>query len=352
MPERFARFAALALLLVLLIALVLLISLFGAMNSPRAPATQIAIASPTRVQPTNTVPPPSATTEPTPLPPPTAIPSPSPTAGCPSPATPEPLWVNPVLSPTNLLTQKISVTLGRGRELGVTTEAGTVTRQGEFSVARPVEIEIPLVANSENHLLVRGRVEYAANCFYTLETRLDRVGNPLVIVQTSAQVPTPPTIAPITAPPGSVFLKPFAQVFALNQDAPNPNDKLWLYTAPDPNSPFQILAQEGAFTHLLSQGGTLHFWTLNENVITAPAPFPQYDNTVAGRTVEFVSETIFACEAQYPRPLILGVCGEISALNGGEILQRVQVEGAVLYEVRVNNKIYWVSANVLKEEPR
>ncbi len=344
MPERFARIAALMLIVVLIIALPLLISLFGALNTPtptRTP-TQIALASPTL----------RATEIPTRRPTniPTLEPSPLPTRGCPIPATPEPLWVNPVLSPTNLLSQKISVTLGRGRVITITSEAGTVSQEGEFSTTRPIELEVPLVPNATNNLLVTGRVEYAAGCAYTLQTRVDRTGHPLVIVQQGGVLTIPDT--PTPAAPGTIYLKPFAQVFALNQDAPNPTDKLWLYTAPDPNAAFQILAQEGAFTHVLSTGGTLHFWTLNENVITTPAPFPQYDDQFAGRRVQFVSETIFACEAQYPRPLILGLCGDVGGALEGEVIQRVLVDSSVLYQVRINNRIYWVSSNVLKEEPR
>lgn len=344
MPERFARIAALALLVVLIIALPLLISFFGALTAPiptRTP-TQIALASPT-LRPTEI-----PTLRPTEIP--TLAASPSPTSGCPIPATPEPLWVNPVVSPTNLLSQKISVTLGRGRAITITSEAGTVAQHGEFSTARPVELKVPLVPNATNNLVVTGQVEYAPGCSYTLQTRVDRTGQPLVIVHqggvlTVQDTPTPP-------PAGTVYLRPFAQVFALNQDAPTPTDQLWLYTAPDTNSAFQILAQEGAFTHLLSSGGTLHFWTLNDNVVGTPAPLPQYDTNVAGARVEFVSDTIFACEAQTPRPLILGLCAEISGAGGGEVIQRVQVESSVLYQVRVNNRIFWVSSNVLKVEPR
>lgn len=349
MPERFARIAALALLVVLILMLPLLVSLFGTLSAPApavTPTREIAIveASPTRPLPTNTAPIPTETR------PPTLTPSPSPTAGCPIPATPEPLWVNPVISPTNLSTQRVSVTLGRGRVITVTSEGGTVTQQGEFSTARPVEIEIPLAPNAANNLLVTGQVEYAAGCLYTLETRIDRVGNPLVIVQTSVTVPT--SSVPPTAPPeGTVYVRFFAQVFALNQDAPTPADKLYLYET-DTIDAFQILGQAGAFTHVLSQGGSLNFWTLNENVVTAAPPFPQHDQSAAGKRVEFVSNQIFACEAQYPRPLILGLCEDIGNVTEGEVVDRAQIETSRVYLVRLNNKLYWVSASLLKQEPQ
>lgn len=360
MPERFARLAALALIVILIVALPLLVSLFGGLGTPavtRTPTLGIAVASaatepatntPTGIPtntPTETAPPPTETT------PPTLTPTTSPTPGCPIPATPEPLWVNPVLSPTNALSQKISVTLGRGREISVSSEAGSFTQQGEFSTARTVEFEIPLVPNATNNLLVTGKVEYAPGCSYTLQTRVDRVGNPLVILQTSAQNPPTPFISPTPPPPGTVYLRPFSQVFAMNQDTPSPADKLWLYEA-DPNAAFRVLTQEGAFTHLLSQGGTLNFWTLNDNIVPTPAPPPRYDNSLAGRRVEFASATVFACEGQYPRNLILGFCAEIPATINGEIIQRVQVDTSMLYMVRVNNKLYWVSSNVLKQEPQ
>ena len=72
---------------------------------------------------------------------------------------------------------------------------------------------------------------------------------------------------------------------------------------------------------------------------------------MAGQRVEFVSSTIFACEAQYPRPLILGLCNNIPDVTEGEVLQRASTEGSTLYLVRVNNRIYWMSSNVLKREP-
>lgn len=348
MPERFARFAALALVLVLILMLPLLISLFGTLNTPGQPPTPtvtlVALASPTFVLPTNTVAPLTATVTPI------LTLAPSPTPGCPIPATPEPLWVNPVTSPTNLLSQKISVTLGRGRAITVTSEAGTVTRQGEFSTANPVEMEIPLLPNASNNLVVTGQVEYSQGCSYTLQTRTDRVGNPLVIVQNSTVIVTP-AASPTPPAPGTVYVKFFAQAFALNQDAPTTNNSLYLYET-DTVEAFQILGQAGAFTHVTSQGGTLNFWTLNDNIVTTSPPLPQYDNTLAGSPVEFVSDQIFACEAQSPRPLILGLCENIPNVTDGQVIERAQIEASRLYLLRINNKLYWVSASVLKSEPQ
>lgn len=358
MPERFARIAALALLVVLIIALPLLISLFGNLTATPAvtPTVQIAVldVSRTPLPPTATSTRAPVTDAPTDVPtsvPPTAAPT-IPTPTCPGPATPEPLWVDPVISPTDELSQKVSVILGRGKQISITSEGGTISLQGDFSTGRPVALDVPLAPNLENHLVVSGTVGYAPGCEYTLQTRVDRNGAPLVIVQNSALTP-PTSAAPVTPPvTGIVFIKPFAQVLALNQDAPTPADQLWLYTAPDPTSSFELMARQGAFSQLLSSGGTMKFWTLNENVAVNPAPAPTYDDTVAGQQVEFVSSTIFACEAQYPRPLILGLCNNLQDVTGGQVLQRASTDGSVLYLVRVNNRLYWMSSNVLKNEPK
>src|SRR5581483_7167326 len=348
MPERFARIAALALVVALILALPLLFSLFATLPTrtpTRTPTLQIAFASPTAAPVTPPPPPPTNN----PLPPPTPFPHPTP--GCPSPATPEPLWVDPVVSPTDLLTQNISVTLGRGREISISNEAGTVTQRGEFSIAQPVVLQVPLAPNTTNHLLVTGQVEYAPNCFYTLQTRVDRTGKPLVIAQTGAPPPLlTPTLTPTPPAPGTVFVKPFSQVVGLNQDAPNASQTIWLYEA-SANAPFQILAQQGAFTRVVSQGGTLTFWTLNENVVLTPAPEPRIENIVPEQKVEFVQGNVFACEGRAPRGLILGACQEFQDIGQADAVQRAIVESSVLYLVRFNYQTYWVSANVLKNEP-
>lgn len=350
MPERFARLAALALVIALIIALPLLMSLFASLQMPapaRTPTLQSAVGVPTatRPAPTNTLPPPSATLAPTV----TALPSP--TTGCPNPATPEPFWVDPLVSPTNLLSQKISVTLGRGREISIASDAGTVTQQGEFSIAQPVTLDVPLAPNVTNNLLVSGKVEFAPNCFYTLQTRTDRTGKPLVIVQTNAaDVTLVPTLAATLPAPGTVFVKPFSQVVGLDQAAPGDSQTIWLYEA-NAGAPFQILGQQGAFTRVSSQGGNLNFWTLNENVVTTPAPEPEFE-PLSEQSVEFVRGTIFACEGRMPRGLVLGVCQEFQEIGQGDVLERAAVENSVLYLVRFNGQTYWVSSTVLKSEPQ
>ncbi|HZQ11048.1 MAG TPA: hypothetical protein VFD70_31045, partial [Anaerolineae bacterium] len=306
-PEGFARTTALVLVVILIIAFILLISLFSSMQGGAAASTPTIVAivpSATLAPSTNTLTPTStatATATATLIPSPTLPALVTPTVGCPIPATPEPLWVDPVISPTNQLSQILSITLGRGREITVQSEAGVVKQQGNFSTALPAQIQIPLLPNTTHNIIVTGQVEYAPGCFYTLQTRTDRNGAPLIIVQQSSAPsitlippqsstftpPPPPTFIVTPLPTGLVYLKPFSQVFAINQPTPNTSDTLWLYEAND-TTPFQVYAQQGAFTHLVSQNGSLNFWTLNENVMQTPPIPPRFDTSVAGQTVQLV----------------------------------------------------------------
>ena len=142
-------------------------------------------------------------------PPPSPTPTPTATPNCAlnPPPTPEPLWVDPVTSPTSLLSQTLKVYLGRGREITVSSEAGVTTVNGTFLSTTPALVTIPLLPNITHNLLVQGRVEYLSGCYYTLSTRLDRYGAPLVIVQqgptstpTLTATPTP-TATPTAIPP-------------------------------------------------------------------------------------------------------------------------------------------------------
>jgi hypothetical protein len=120
-----------------------------------------------------------------------AGPSPSPTL-CPQ-ATPEPLWVDPVQSPTGAFTQTIVVYIGNGEYAEVVMETGTYTQTGDFGAFNnPAEIEVVLASGEEHHLTVSGRVESTQvnGCpygGYTLSTTIDRDGNPLTIVQTGGE---------------------------------------------------------------------------------------------------------------------------------------------------------------------
>ena len=112
---------------------------------------------------------------------------PLPTDTCPPPDTPEPFWVEPVDSPTSLRYQVLTVYLGRGREVTVSSMAGTASVADRFdSGANPALVAVPLAPNATNHLTVTGKVEYFPGCFYTLTTTMDRNGDPLVIVHRDA----------------------------------------------------------------------------------------------------------------------------------------------------------------------
>ena len=114
-------------------------------------------------------------------------PSPSPTI-CPQ-ATPEPLWVEAVQSPTGALTQTITIYIGNGEYAEVALETGVYTQTGDFGAFNnPAMIEIVLAPGQEHHLTASGRIKavQVGGCpygGYTLMTTLDRDGNPLTIVQ-------------------------------------------------------------------------------------------------------------------------------------------------------------------------
>jgi hypothetical protein len=109
---------------------------------------------------------------------------------CPQ-ATPEPLWVDPVLSPTGILTQTVVIYIGNGEWAGVTLETGVYTQTGNFDAYNnPAAIQIDLLPNNTHHLIASGRVkegQYEGCPYggYTLTTTLDREGNPLTIIQWS-----------------------------------------------------------------------------------------------------------------------------------------------------------------------
>ena len=138
-------------------------------------------------------------------------PTPTPTftgTPCPMP-TPVPLWVEPITSPTELLTQTIEVRIGNGEAVTVTAESGIFALTGEFDLNNnPALVEIDLLPNTTHNLTVEGKVRASqvGGCIYesyTRSTTLDRFGDPLMIVQQSnSPTPTPtstPTISPIAS---------------------------------------------------------------------------------------------------------------------------------------------------------
>jgi hypothetical protein len=126
---------------------------------------------------------------------PSPSPSPSPTL-CPQ-ATPELLAVEPVTSPTILLSQVVTVHIGNGEAVTVTAESGTFTTTGSFGAfSSPALVDVALINNITHHLSVKARVRIVnvGGCQYggyTLSTVQDRFGAPLTIVQESKLVYLP-----------------------------------------------------------------------------------------------------------------------------------------------------------------
>lgn len=100
-------------------------------------------------------------------------------------ATPEFFLVEPVTSPTDELSQIITVDLGNGETITVTSESGVVVVPFDTF---PKEIEIQLLPGTIHNLLVEGKVREVTQgeCTYggyVLSTMTDRNGGPLVIEQ-------------------------------------------------------------------------------------------------------------------------------------------------------------------------
>ncbi len=123
--------------------------------------------------------------------------TPLPGASTPTPtlcplSTPEPLWVEPVISPTGLLTQTLTVRIGNGEAVTVTAESGVFTATGSFNVyGNPAQLTLDLLADTAHHLEVWARVRETEQwgCIYggyTLHTARDRDGHLLLIEQRSA----------------------------------------------------------------------------------------------------------------------------------------------------------------------
>jgi hypothetical protein len=107
---------------------------------------------------------------------------------CPQ-ATPELFLVEPVTSPTRLLTQTITVRIGNGEFISVTTQSGTFNVTGAFDAyTHPAGVTMSLLSNTTHSLTVSGtvRISNEGGCIYggyTLSTTGDRNGLPLTIVQ-------------------------------------------------------------------------------------------------------------------------------------------------------------------------
>lgn len=126
-----------------------------------------------------------------------ALPTPTaalPRTDCPQ-ATPEPLLVDPVVSPTDELHQYVGVRIGNGDRVEVVTESGRFVATGDFSGNRSASVEVALQPGGTHHLEVLGHVREMVRdgCVfggYTLRTTTDFHGVPLAIVQGSDHGPT------------------------------------------------------------------------------------------------------------------------------------------------------------------
>jgi hypothetical protein len=165
-------------------------------NTPTATATNTPTATSTNT--------PTATNTSTATQPPTNTSTATSTV-CPQ-ATSEPLWVEPVISPTDLLTQTITVRIGNGEAVTVTAESGTFAVFGNFNAySNPALVTIDLLPNTTHHLTVYARVKATSSggCQYggyTLQTTLDRYGQPLTIIQSDATLTPTPTSTPTSTP--------------------------------------------------------------------------------------------------------------------------------------------------------
>jgi hypothetical protein len=104
--------------------------------------------------------------------------------------TPEAMSVEPVTSPTTLLTQTLRVRLGNGRRVTVTvtSEAGTLAFPGTYNSAFLSPLTVPLSRNVTHHVTVIGQVEYQSGCYYTLSRTVDKNNAPLTIIQLGRRV--------------------------------------------------------------------------------------------------------------------------------------------------------------------
>jgi len=99
------------------------------------------------------------------------------------------LWVEPVISPTERLTQTVIVRIGNGEAVTVTAESGVFAVTGTFNAyGNPAGVTVALLPNTVHNLTVQARVRRIEQwgCIYggyTLNTIHDRSGRRLVIEQ-------------------------------------------------------------------------------------------------------------------------------------------------------------------------
>jgi hypothetical protein len=111
-------------------------------------------------------------------------------------ATPEPLWVDPLTSPTELLTQTITIYIGNGAAVTITAESGVFAASGSYNAYdNPARVQISLLPETIHHLLVAAKVRETIQYGcpfggYVLTTRSDRAGNELTIQHVASATAT------------------------------------------------------------------------------------------------------------------------------------------------------------------
>jgi dipeptidyl aminopeptidase/acylaminoacyl peptidase len=130
---------------------------------------------------------------------------------CPAP-TPELLAVEPVTSPTDRLSQIVTVRMGNMEAVTITAESGVFVATGQ-------EVAVALLPDTVHHLHVVARVReiWRQGCRfggYTLQTRRDRNGGWLIIQQGR---PASPAVPGAVISPGNV--SQLRSLFALVPDA-------------------------------------------------------------------------------------------------------------------------------------
>ncbi len=115
---------------------------------------------------------------------------------CPQPTQEAKPQVEPVTSPTDQLTQMLTIYSRNTERLDITSEAGTATIVADAYVPYPAQVTINLLPNTTHHLTVTAYIPGYSNCAgisYTVSTTVDKNGAPLTIVQGPAGPTATPT---------------------------------------------------------------------------------------------------------------------------------------------------------------
>ncbi len=132
--------------------------------------------------------------------------TPTPTPTVCATVTPEPLWVDPVISHTDEMSQIVRVYVGHGDRVDIETASGTFTATGDFDAyANPAEVRVDLLPDTTHHLQVTahvGKIESEGCTYgdYSLFTTRDRFGDALTIVRGTAGSSPSATPTPTPSP--------------------------------------------------------------------------------------------------------------------------------------------------------